>query len=334
MIVAGRVSQKMAPVLRQVYDQMMEPKWVISMGVCASHGRHVQQLRHRAGRRPDRAGRRLRPGLPAVARDAAARHPHAAREDPHRRDHAPPGEFRSRPASRPPAAGCPPCPTPCAWPRRGERHHSGARGGVAARESCPRCRRLPDRLVGPARLPTARHLQADGGRASRTPASRLCADLCAVDYLTHPGRSLPDGREGRSASRWWSTCCRSPCASGCGSGCRCPSPTPRVDSLIDLYPGTDAMEREAYDMLGIRLRRPPRPDPDPHARGLGGPPAAQGLRRGPGAGAVQGSARAPMSDARAPRRARPREDEHPKTTPSTRPRSGPWWPRPRRAPRS
>src|SRR5881397_3551389 len=38
MIVAGRLSQKMAPVLRQVYDQMMEPKWVISMGVCASSG--------------------------------------------------------------------------------------------------------------------------------------------------------------------------------------------------------------------------------------------------------------------------------------------------------
>jgi NADH-quinone oxidoreductase subunit B len=38
MIVAGRVSQKMAPVLRQVYDQMPEPKWVIAMGVCASSG--------------------------------------------------------------------------------------------------------------------------------------------------------------------------------------------------------------------------------------------------------------------------------------------------------
>jgi len=38
MIVAGRVSQKMAPVLRQIHDQMMEPKWVISMGVCASSG--------------------------------------------------------------------------------------------------------------------------------------------------------------------------------------------------------------------------------------------------------------------------------------------------------
>ena len=38
MIVAGRLSQKMAPVTRQVYYQMSDPKWVISMGVCASSG--------------------------------------------------------------------------------------------------------------------------------------------------------------------------------------------------------------------------------------------------------------------------------------------------------
>jgi NADH-quinone oxidoreductase subunit B len=38
MIVAGRCSQKMAPVLRTVYDQMLEPKWVIAMGDCASTG--------------------------------------------------------------------------------------------------------------------------------------------------------------------------------------------------------------------------------------------------------------------------------------------------------
>ncbi|MER3456156.1 MAG: NADH-quinone oxidoreductase subunit B [candidate division GAL15 bacterium] len=38
MIVAGRVSQKMASVLRHIYDQMLEPKWVLSMGDCASCG--------------------------------------------------------------------------------------------------------------------------------------------------------------------------------------------------------------------------------------------------------------------------------------------------------
>ena len=38
MIVAGRVSQKMAPVLRQIYDQMPSPKWVLAMGACSSSG--------------------------------------------------------------------------------------------------------------------------------------------------------------------------------------------------------------------------------------------------------------------------------------------------------
>lgn len=38
MIVSGRVSKKMAPVLRHIYDQMLDPKWVIAMGDCASCG--------------------------------------------------------------------------------------------------------------------------------------------------------------------------------------------------------------------------------------------------------------------------------------------------------
>ncbi|HMN28954.1 MAG TPA: NADH-quinone oxidoreductase subunit B family protein [Caldilineaceae bacterium] len=38
MIVSGRVSNKMAPVVKRLYDQMCEPKWVIAMGICASAG--------------------------------------------------------------------------------------------------------------------------------------------------------------------------------------------------------------------------------------------------------------------------------------------------------
>ncbi|MCS6843365.1 MAG: NADH-quinone oxidoreductase subunit B [Caldilineales bacterium] len=38
MIVSGRVSNKMAPVVKRLYDQMPEPKWVIAMGICASAG--------------------------------------------------------------------------------------------------------------------------------------------------------------------------------------------------------------------------------------------------------------------------------------------------------
>jgi NADH-quinone oxidoreductase subunit B len=38
MIVAGRVSAKMAPAVRQIWEQMPEPKWVIAMGACASCG--------------------------------------------------------------------------------------------------------------------------------------------------------------------------------------------------------------------------------------------------------------------------------------------------------
>jgi len=82
MIVAGRVSQKMAPVLRQIYDQMPEPKWVIAMGACASCGGMFNNLRHRPGGGQGGAGRCLRTGLPASPRSPPRRRPQASAQDP------------------------------------------------------------------------------------------------------------------------------------------------------------------------------------------------------------------------------------------------------------
>ena len=102
MIVAGRVSQKMAPVLRQIYDQMMEPKWVISMGVCASSGGMFNNYAIVQGVDQVVPGRRVRAGLPARARDPHPRHRHPPREDRRRRHLPPPGRDR-RPAPASPS---------------------------------------------------------------------------------------------------------------------------------------------------------------------------------------------------------------------------------------
>ena len=80
----------------------------------------------------------------------------------------------------------------------------------------------------------------------------MCTDLCAVDYLSHRARPLPDGV---APERFEVVVQLVSIAHRRRAQLRVPVPEshPEVDSLWDLYPGVEAMEREAFDMMGIRF---------------------------------------------------------------------------------
>jgi NADH-quinone oxidoreductase subunit C len=92
--------------------------------------------------------------------------------------------------------------------------------------------------------------------ALRDAGFEMCADLCAVDYLGHPGRALPDGVAPErfevvvnllslSAKRRVRV------------RVQVPASRPAVDSIFGVYPGSEAMEREAFDLMGIRFHGHP-----------------------------------------------------------------------------
>jgi NADH-quinone oxidoreductase subunit C len=116
-------------------------------------------------------------------------------------------------------------------------------------------------------VPTARagsHLVLHPGRdryvevaeALADAGFEMCADLCAVDYLSHMGRFLPEGVEPErfeivvsllSIARRERVRIR----------VQVPESDPTVGTLFFVYPGVDAMEREAYDMFGVRFDKHP-----------------------------------------------------------------------------
>ena len=88
--------------------------------------------------------------------------------------------------------------------------------------------------------------------AYRDAGFELLCDLCAVDFLTHPGRELPSGV---AAERFEVVVNLLSLAETRRVRIRVqvPDADPIVASLVDLYAGAEAMEREAFDLLGIRF---------------------------------------------------------------------------------
>ena len=78
----------------------------------------------------------------------------------------------------------------------------------------------------------------------------MCADLCAVDYLSHPGRRVPDDVTAERFEVVVNLLSLS-MKRRVRVRLQVPEADPSVPTLFDLYPGTEAMEREAYDMHGI-----------------------------------------------------------------------------------
>jgi NADH-quinone oxidoreductase subunit C len=126
---------------------------------------------------------------------------------------------------------------------------SGTTAAASPAGILPEVPRLPDRLVDQLAFPqrgTYKQMVA----ALKDAGFETCSDLCAVDYLTHPGRSLPDGVAAERFEVVVNLLSLS-LRQRVRIRVQVPESDPSVDSLTDVYPGVDAMEREAYDMLGV-----------------------------------------------------------------------------------
>ena len=268
LIVSGRVAHKMAAPLRQVYDQMLEPKWVIAMGACASSGGMFNNYTILQGVDKIVPVDIHVPGCPP--------RPEALME----------GIIRLHEKVM---AGVPP-----AYEIRGSGllvAYDGVPGLVETQGGARRddARRRP----GARWSRRASHLRDELG-------FNLLADITATDYLgwgergvsgyigTPAGRDLNDPgaqgyarharRRSRSASRSTTTCSRARrrrrARARPGVARRRRDASRRV---VPVWPTADWHEREAWDMMGIPFDGHPEPRPDPDGRRLGGAPAAQGL---------------------------------------------------------
>jgi NADH-quinone oxidoreductase subunit C len=98
----------------------------------------------------------------------------------------------------------------------------------------------------------SREQYIDVAKALLDDGFHLCSDLTAVDYLTHPGRPLPDGI---SPERFEVAVVVRSLDNHAVLRIRVqvPEGDPVLPSLFELWPGTEALEREVFDMFGIHF---------------------------------------------------------------------------------
>jgi NADH-quinone oxidoreductase subunit C len=122
-------------------------------------------------------------------------------------------------------------------------------GGIAVSDSGGASSRIPGRPQQEVVFPTREQYVAVVGDF-RASGFEMCADLCGVDYLSHPGRHLPDGVEPQRFEVVVNLLSLVQ-ARRVRIRVQVPGTDAVVDSLFGLYPGVEAMEREAYDLFGI-----------------------------------------------------------------------------------
>ncbi len=299
MVIAGTVFIKMAPVIKRLYEQMMEPRWVISMGSCANSGGMYDIYSVVQGvdkflpvdvyvpgcpPRPDAfmeglllLRERGRQGAPAAVAGWSARRASSGRRRRSMRD------LRARAS----AGGSPCCDTPdrrltlmARTPSTAERRAdgrdcddrrraAGALPGEPFREQ-PTRDGIPTFWVQPRRA-AARCCASSRARSAQP--YRMLYDLTAIDERE---RTAPRGPAGERLHRRLPPALLRPQRGRPAQGRARRRDALACRRVTGLWPSANWYEREVWDMFGIALRRPPAPAPHPDAADLGRPSAAQG----------------------------------------------------------
>ena len=310
MIVAGRVSQKMAPVLRQVYDQMVEPKWVISMGVCASSGGMFNNYAIVQGVDQIVPVDVYVPGCPPGPETLM--HGILTLHDQIQNGEIMQAPCRHRAAAAPrievdqrdgvPVRGLRTTSSDDARRRRDstrEEDHEVDDGreapAVPSDEVAAALRgAVPRRACSPTR--TARPVVYVARRPSGTTSPRSCATTSGSRSARRRRASTTSSHRSARRARPASTPERFEVVANFLSHprnrrirviCEVPADDPTSRPSPISIPVSNFAERETYDLFGIEFTGHPT-SPHPDARRLGRPPAAQGRRARTRAGHVQG----------------------------------------------